>query len=116
MLAVVREKKERAGSDRLLERVHQLTARLLANLEHRCRTLRHEHGVRERCQLHEPDPIRVRFEQVPSDLEREARLAAAARAGERDQASRAEEAAHLLHLIAPADEAGQERRQVVGHA
>jgi hypothetical protein len=53
------------------------------------------------------------IEQICGNLQRQARLACAAHAGERDQAMFVDGLCDLFHFIFTPDEAGQLRRQVV---
>jgi hypothetical protein len=62
---------------------------------------------------HEPRPVARAVEQVGGDLEREARLAAAPRADEGDEARGRDELAEFSQLLCAPDEARELHREVV---
>ena len=71
-----------------------------------------EGRVAERLERNPEDTVGELLDRFGSELEREARLAASARSGQRDQAMRAHERAGLLELALPADERRRLDRQV----
>ncbi len=72
-------------------------------------------AVRHAGQLHEPHAVRPAGTRqlTVGELDGQAGLACAARAGEREQAGPVEESVQLGELPVPADEAGRQRGQVV---
>ena len=71
-------------------------------------------GVDDRRQGHEEDAVREVLDRLGRELQGEARLARAARPGQRQQAGRRQQAACLGDLVLAADEAGRLDGQVVG--
>ena len=74
----------------------------------------HQRRVAQRGEVDEPDAVRVAVSDVTRDRQREARLAAAARAGQGDDAALDEIGADRLDLLRPTDEARDLARQVRG--
>ena len=71
-----------------------------------------ERGIAERLQRNPEDAVGELLDRVGRELERQARLAAPAGAGERHQAMRANERPGLLELALASDERGRLDRQV----
>ena len=74
---------------------------------------RHEFRVLDRRERHEVDAVGELIHHVGGDLQAEARLAGAARAGERQQPRSGQQLPGLTHLVVTADKARQLRRQVI---
>ena len=114
VLAVVEDYHVVAVSQRLGQPVQRTGPRMaaparddaLADAEGVQDRVRHLGRLGDRRELHEPGPAR----EPPGHLGGQPRLAHSPRAGERDQAGRAEVLQHLGHLSIPADEAGQRAR------
>ena len=68
----------------------------------------------QRRELDPPHAVREAVERVGGHLQRQARLAAAARAGQREQARRGKRLAHVVEFTLATDEARQLIGQVVG--
>jgi hypothetical protein len=79
VLAIVQVQQQALGAERRQERRQQGPARLLAHAERRRHGLGHQHRVRQRRQLHQPDAILETLDLVGGDAERQARLAGPAR-------------------------------------
>ncbi|MDP2711265.1 MAG: hypothetical protein Q8O56_08600 [Solirubrobacteraceae bacterium] len=80
--------------------------------ERRARRGGDERLVGEAAELDEPDPVGVLPANPLGDREREARLPAPSRAGERDRAGSTQLVAHVLERARSPDEAGQRQREV----
>jgi hypothetical protein len=76
--------------------------------------LGHPRGIGHRAQIDPPDAVRPPVRQARSRLHRQAGLAAAARARERDKLMTPEQPLHDGQLATPADEARDLQREVVG--
>jgi hypothetical protein len=111
VLAVVEHEQKRARLEVLGERLLGITAGLLAQAELLGDLGGQERRVGERGELDPFDPVRVIARDARGDLQREARLAASARAGQGEQARAAEQPAHRGDLALTADEAGELHRQ-----
>ena len=114
MLAVVQNQQHLLGSEVVRERLGQRAARLLANAQGGGHRLWHERRIRQRRQLHQPHTVFEPFHQLARRRQSQPRLAAAARAGERQQAAILQQPLYLGQLLLPSDEAGELQRQVVG--
>src|SRR5688500_11790520 len=79
-----------------------------------CRdALRNQTWVGERCELHEPDAVRVRRQQIGGNFQREPCFTYAARTCQRDDTSMGQELANVAHLTRSTDESRQLLWQVV---
>ena len=88
--------------------------RLFLETEHRGERLRHEAAIGQRSKLDQPHAIRKGVQSCPrGHLHRQAGLAAAAGARERQHACGADHPFELGDLLLPADEARQRVGQVV---
>ena len=112
MLAVVKDQQERPGAQVLRQRLDQWMLGSLGHAEGRGDRLRHERLILQRRKLHKPDAIGVAALQVPPHLQRQARLARAARSRERQQPRGGEQRRDLATLALATDEAGELARQV----
>ena len=74
---------------------------------------RHQRGVAEASQLHQPDTIAARAQPRRRSLESEAGLARPTGAGEREQATTVKQTGDLPQLPVAPDEARQRDRQVM---
>ena len=113
MLRIVQHQQQMPGREVLDNGLRQVLSRLLLEPEDVGHRLRYEPRFRQRGELHQPDAVRIGFQQVPRHLHRQAGLAAAAGANEGEQPRRAEQLLDLRDLLLAADEAGQLLRQVV---
>ena len=95
------------------KRVHQTCAPLFPEAQYLGYRLRHEPWVRQGRKFHQPHAVRIAFQQLRHDLNCQARLAAAARAGQRDKSRRTEKLLDLRYFLLAADEASHLLRQVV---
>jgi hypothetical protein len=110
VLAVVEHQQDRAGADRLGQRVDRRAPRSLLHRQGSGHRRCDKRAVQERRQLHEggyPGGTGRR----PGHLEGQASLAHPSRAGQREQAGRLQEPPDLDDLLLPADEAAERHRQ-----
>jgi hypothetical protein len=114
VLAVVQNEQELAGLEGIREGLGERAARRLAQAQRPGHALRDERRLRQRRQLHHPDPIRVVLEELSGELQGQTGLAAAGRPREREQPRARQQAPQLVDLALPADEARRLERQVVG--
>jgi hypothetical protein len=77
---------------------------VLTHAQGLCHDLHHETRLRQRGQLAQPGPVRVRTLTGHGHLEREAALAGATHAGEGDQPAALEQQPDVGQLPLPADE------------
>ena len=84
MLAVIQQQRG-FPSQVVRQRLHQRLTGLFPKSQRRGDLLHHQGRIGQRRQLDLPHPIRIRFHQVRRKLQRQAGLAAAARADERQQ-------------------------------
>ena len=70
MFAVIEDEQERLRPQHIGEGAQERPARLLAQPEDARHCAGHQARIGQRCQLHEPDPVRIGVQQVSSDLER----------------------------------------------
>lgn len=64
-----------------------------------CHLRDHEALIRQRGEIHKPDPVSSAIEKTGRDLEAESRLAAAPRADECDEAIRSDELVELVQFL-----------------
>ena len=83
VLAVVEDEQEASIGDVLDQRFGHRVSRFLLDAEHGCDCLRHESRIIERSELDEPHPVWVILEDLGGNLQRQPRLANAARADQR---------------------------------
>jgi hypothetical protein len=112
VLTVVEHHDGRSIADAHRDGLHEVAAQLALAERSRDRG-RDSIRVVQRGELDEPGTTRVRVEHVGGKLQREARLAAPARAGDRQDPSRSQEPAQVGELLGAADEACQLHREVV---
>ena len=116
MLAVVEHEQHVA----LPQRVDQLTRHVSRtfgpHVERRRDSGRHQLGIAHRGQLDEPDPVARAADDMLGYPQREARLAAAARARQGDEPLPLQQRAHCTRLGLAAHEAREVRGQVVERA
>src|SRR5215831_15802156 len=97
----------------LFELVQDRTSPCLADAEGLCDGRRNQRRIGNRCEGHKEDAVREALDELTSDLQSQPRLAAAARAGQREKAGASELTANSGGLVCPADEACALHRQVV---
>ncbi len=90
--------------DVLQQRVLDRAAGFLAHAEHRGHRLRHEPRVADRGEFDEPDAVRVVRHDLGRDLQRQARLAHAADAEQREQSRAGELFLDRRELVLAPDE------------
>ena len=114
LLHVVEHEEHGAGAQVVAQAIlHRRAAHVLHAHGHGDRR-RHEGRIADRLQGHEVQAVGEAFRDVRGQLQREARLARAARPRQRQQAGAVEQPVGLRqHRLAP-DEVGQHDRQVVG--
>ena len=72
----------------------------------------HEQRFTDRRQIDEPHPVGVRLTDPPRGLQRQSRLTAAPRSGQRDQARATDQSLHVGEFTLPSDETGQRPGEV----
>jgi hypothetical protein len=112
VLAVVEDQEQVTRTKRLEERLGHLLRTGGVDRQRGGNSLRDERRVGERCEFDEPDAMRIGPEQLIGDAQSEARFAAPAGAGQRQQAGTRLNAAHGRDLLFPSDKAGEMDRQV----
>ena len=113
VLDVVENEQQLLRSKIVAERLDHGPRRLLLDFERLCHGLRHETRIRERGELDQPHAVTKRVEQLASHLDREAGLARAASAGQRQQPIRRHKLLELHDLLLATNEARQLTGQVV---
>ena len=93
VLAVVEHQQHLAGAQRLGQSVKQRLVCALAHPERFSHAARHQPGVDQRCQLYEPDTLRIPLHQSRRDAQRQARFAHATGTDECQQPRVSEKAA-----------------------
>src|SRR5258705_11439275 len=101
------------GSEVLVDGLRQASALSLLEPQSVSDGLRYEPRLRKRGELHQPDAVRIGFQQVSRHLNRQTGLAAAARANEGEQPRRAKQLLDLRDLLLATDKTGQLLRQVL---
>ena len=89
-------------------------AGLVGQAQRACHRHRHHVGIGDRCQVDIPNPVGEFGRQVGGDLYRQARLARAARAGQRDEPVVGERLANAVHFRLASDETRQLHRKMFG--
>ena len=113
VLAVVEYDERAPRLERVDDRLGHRPVSPFADVEYRRDRVRDEIIVRQRRELDEPDAVLVPVEQIGAHLQREARLADAARADERDEPVLGEQLRDGEDVDVAADEARDLKRQVV---
>jgi hypothetical protein len=113
VLAVVQHDEQALVDARGHEHVDERTAGLFLDAQRARHRLHDEAGVRDRGQLDEPHAVRIVVEHVRGKLQREPRLADAARADQREQPRAVQRLARLDQFALAADERRGLLRQVV---
>ncbi len=114
VLAVIQNNQESPIPEYVDQRLDQGTTRFLLDAEHGRHRLRHEPRVGDRRQLDEPHAVREFVHEIGGDLQRQARLADAAGAHQRQQWRAGQQRRDFGLLTLAADERRQLLRQVVG--
>jgi hypothetical protein len=104
LLHVVQDEQQLAVAEMIGERVNQVPAGLLAHHQRPGNRRRHQARIRDRAQIGQVHAVGEAPELVRRDLQRQPRLADAARAREGEQARPLEQGRDLLHLMLAADE------------
>ncbi len=113
VLAVVQHDEKPLLAERPLQGFDQRCLRLLAHPQRRCQSLRHARALAQRCQVHEPHPVGIIHHRALGDFERQPRLAAPGRSGEREQPRLREEVATRGDLRLAPDEGSPRMREIV---
>jgi hypothetical protein len=116
VLAVVEHEQHLALGEVARERRLGRVARVEVDAQRVGRGLADQAGVADARQFDRPRPVGVALRAACGQLEGEARLAAAPRAGERDKAAAVEQVVELVELAEAPDEARRLPRQVVSVA
>ena len=113
MLAVVQHQQRAARGQVFEQPLHQRPVALLAQAEHGRAGGGHPFGVLQRREVDEPHAVGECGPLLLRELQRQARLAAAADAGQRQQPRRRQQAREIGQRRLAPDEAGARLRQVV---
>ena len=111
VLAIVEDQEDLPIADVVRERFADGPVRSLSNVEHRCHGLSQQARMYEGGQIDNPDAVGKTIEHVRGQFQRQARLAAPARAGERQQASGCHESQELSDFPIAPDEVRQRARE-----
>ncbi len=114
VLAVVQHQQRRPSLEMLDQQVGRIAVRALPQPQRRRHGPRDQPGVAGRGQLHQPDAIPERLQQLGGGLERQAGLAGAARADQGHEPALLEPLLDLVKLAPAPHEAGQLAGQVGG--
>ena len=107
LLEVVEDQQHPAATDAIRDRLHGAVPQLLLQAEGLADRAGHELRIRDRRQRHEGDAVGKGVGSREGRLDREARLARAAGAGQGQQPRPVQQLADALDLRLAADEAGQ---------
>jgi hypothetical protein len=110
VLAVVEDEQHRTIADRVDDDAQHILRRELAHAHRIDDLLADQLRIAERREV-DPHDVFEALAHAMRELEREARLAAAARAGDREQPRRAEERRRLHELAGAAEERGEGDRE-----
>ena len=113
MLAVVQDQHQLLRLEVRAQRLRERPAGFLAHAQHLGGRAGDQRRIDDRREIDEPDAVRIRVHQVGADLHREARLAEAAHAEQRQQPRLTEPLLGLRHFALAADERRGLLRQVV---
>src|SRR5215471_16552953 len=113
MFAIVEDDQQLPVSDVLSERLDHRPSRSVSDAEHEGHDLGHEASVRHMRQFHEPYAVGITFEHIGSDLQRQTRLADAARTDQRHQARARQQLLDVRKFLLASDERGHLLREIV---
>ncbi len=116
VFAIVEDEQEPLVAEEAGERGGERALGLLAKIERGRDAFDDHRGISGRGEFDEPNAVRIVVDQVGSHLQRQARLAGATRAGEREQARAAEQALHFGQFALAADEARELQGQIIRRA
>src|SRR5437870_8402766 len=113
MLAVIEDDEAGSSAEVVGYCLGDRTARRLWDDEHRREHVPDQRWIRKRCQVYQPDTIVELVDDLPAELQGEARLPASTGTRNRQQAPLAESLLDLRQILLLSDEARRLKREVV---
>ena len=113
LLEVVEDEQDAPAGEVIDESIDRRSSAAIRQAQHLGDRRRHERRIRDGLERDEPDAVRKGFCAPRGELEAEPRLAGAARSGQGQEASPAEQRSGLVELLLPADKSRELGGQVV---